>query len=113
MNRLNVEDQIRLFCAWFSSWGAAQRAVFLDQLVAKVTPEKLFALTEAIHLSNEAEPVSPEGCTHFDEQCKYFYRCLSGWSVEQSNAFLSELEAIDYTAVCVFYDKVASTAGQA
>ena len=109
---MNVEDQVRLFCAWFSSWEPAQRAIFLDQLVAKVTPEKLFALTQAINLSNNAEPVAPEECRHFDEQCKYFHRCFSGWSVEQGNCFLSELEAIDYAAVCIFYDKVASTAGQ-
>ena len=110
---MDVESQMQLFCTWFSSWDAVQRATFLDQLVAKVTPEKLFALTEAIHLSNDAELVSPEVCKHFDEQLKYFHRCFSGWSVEQSNGFLSELEAIDYAAVCIFYDKVASTAGQA
>ena len=108
---MNVEDQMRLFCAWFTSWDAGQRAVFLDQLVAKVTPEKLFALTQAIDLSNTVGPVSPDGCTSFDEQCKYFNRCFSGWSAEQSNRFLNELESIDYAAVCKFYDNVAGTTG--
>lgn len=109
---MNVEDQMQLFCVWFSSWGPDQRAVFLDQLVAKVTPEKLFALTQAINLSNTAEPVPPDSCKNFDEQCKYFYSCFSRWSAEQSNRFLTELESIDYAAVCLFYDKVASTVGQ-
>ena len=85
--------------------------MFLDQLVARVTPEKLFALTQAIDL-NTVEPISPENCIDFNEQCKYIYRRISTWSVEQSNLFLSELENIDYSALCAFYDKVASTAGQ-
>lgn len=109
---MNVEDQMRLFRVWFSSWDAGQRMIFLDQLVAKVTPEKLFALTQAIELSNTVEPVSPQNCINFDDQCKYFYRCFSHWSAEQSNYFLNELENIDYVALCRFYDKVASTAGQ-
>lgn len=109
---VSVGEQMQLFNEWFSSWDAGQRAMFLDQLVARVTPEKLFALTQAIDLSNTAEPVSSENCINFDVQCKYFYRCFSVWTTEQKNHFLSELEVIDYAAVCTFYDKVASTAGQ-
>ena len=105
-------DEMRLFCAWFASWTSDQRALFLDRLVARVTPEKLFALTQAIDLSGTDEPALPESCKTFDEQLKYFYRRFSGWSAEQGNRFLSELEAIDYAAVCTFYDKVADTAGQ-
>jgi len=109
---MNVEDQMRLFCDWFSSWDAVQRTVFLDRLVARVTPEKLFALTQAISFSEAVQQVTPEDCKNFDEQCRYCYHCLSGWSAEQSNNFLSKLEAIDYAAICTFYDKIASTAGQ-
>ena len=107
-----VDGQTQLFCTWFSSWDGNQRAMFLDQLVARVTPEKLFAMTQAIDLSNVAEITSPGNCCDFNEQCKHIYRCVSAWSVEQSNRLLSELENIDYAALCIFYDKVASTAGQ-
>ena len=110
---MDANDQMRLICGWFSSWDERQRAIFLDKLVAKVTPDKLFALAQSIHLSNdEPKPTSPENCRSFEEQCKYFHRCFYNWSAEQSNSFLSELEAIDYAAICTFYDKVASTAGQ-
>lgn len=107
-----MDYQIQLFCTWFSSWDSSNRATFLDQLVARVTPEKLFALTQVIDLTSTVEPISPENCIDFSEQCKYIYRCISAWPVEQSNRFLSELENIDYAALCAFYDKVASTAGQ-
>ena len=110
---MDVNEQMRIICGWFSSWDDSQRAIFLDQLVAKVTPEKLFALAQGIHLSNDnPTPISPEDCVSFDEKCQYFHRCFLGWSAEQSNTFLSELEAIDYPAICTFYDKVANTAGQ-
>jgi len=106
-----VESQVRLICSWFSSWDAAKRARFLDRLVAKVTPEKLFALTQSVSLS-EREQIASESSITFHDQVKYFEHCFARWSTDQRNYFVNMLENIDYNVVCAFYDKVASTAGE-
>ena len=107
----DVESEVRLICGWFYSWNVEKRRQFLDRLVAKVTPDKLFALAQAVSLS-ESEQISAEGCTTFSNQIKYFEHCFAGWSTEQRNYFVNLLENIDYNVVCAFYDKVACTAGQ-
>ena len=106
-----VGSQVHLICSWFSSWDVTKRAHFLDRLVAKVTPDKLFALTQSVNLS-ESEQITADSCTTFNDQLKYFEYCFAGWSTEQRNYFVNILESIDYNVVCAFYDKVASTAGQ-
>jgi len=106
-----VESEVSLVTSWFSSWDVAKKEHFLDRLVAKVTPDKLFALTQFVTLS-ESERVVSESCTTFKDQVEYFDRCFANWSTEQRNYFVNKLESIDYNVMCTFYDKVASTAGQ-
>ena len=106
-----VESEISLVTSWFSSWDVAKKEHFLDRLVAKVTPDKLFALTQFVTLS-ESERVVSESCTTFKDQVEYFDRYFANWSTEQRNYFVNKLESVDYNVMCAFYDKVASTAGQ-
>ena len=103
--------EMDIFWQWFQSWPTMQRRQFLDKLVPKVTPHKLFALAEGLVLSSQTSP-PPErwqDCGTFEEQVAYFNRHLDRWTAEEANRFLNGLEEIDESAMNEFYVKVAST----
>jgi len=98
------------FCwQWFRSWSAVQRRIFLDKLVSKATPHKLFALAEGLMSQRTSPPENWQDCRTFEEQVAYCNFCLSRWTAEEANQFLNGLEEIDESAVNDFYAKVAST----
>lgn len=94
---------------WYRSWDRAQRTTFLEKLVPRVTPHKLFALTERMAMQATVAPVSWERCLTFEQQLAYFHGCLDGWSADEANTFLQGLEEIDEPAMNEFYAKIAST----
>lgn len=102
--------EMKISWQWFQSWSTIQRRQFLDKLVLKVTPHKLFALAEGLVLSSQTSPPERwQDCRTFEEQVAYFNKCLKRWTAEEANRFLNGLEEIDESAMNEFYVKVAST----
>ncbi len=102
-------SQMHVVWQWFRSWEKAQRTIFLEKLVPRVTPHKLFAMTERMGVQSVAAPTSWEHCLTFEQQVAFFHGCLDGWSADEANTFLQGLEEMDELAVNEFYAKVAST----
>ena len=98
---------------WFEKWNSHQRRVFLESLLPKIVPEKLFAHTSRLNLEqDQACPVSPELCVSFNQQLLYCHNCLDKWTADDSNQFINILEDVDRTALYLFYDMIAATAGE-
>ena len=98
---------------WFEKWNSHQRRVFLESLLPKIVPEKLFARTSRLNLEqDQACPVSPELCVSFNQQLLYCHSCLDKWTADDSNQFINILEDVDRTALYLFYDMIAATAGE-
>lgn len=108
MAALTHSSEMKIFWQSFHRWDAVQRRAFLERLVPKVTPHKLFAMTARL-LSSAAAPERWEDCKTFEEQVAYFHCCLDRWTADEANAFLRGLEEIDERAMNEFYTKVAST----
>ena len=106
--------QMRVVWKWFEEWDTAQRREFLERLVPLVTPNKLFALAQKLAVSVVVDSATcstiPNQCHSFQDKWAFFNRLLSKWTEKEANVFLNGLEDIDYTAMCRFYDHLASTA---
>ena len=108
----STHEKMEIFWQWFREWGESERRVFLETLLPKITPNKLFALTETLMSSKATPPANWRDCSTFTEQLAYFHACLDQWSPEEGNRFLDYLEEIDYTAMSNFYDKIAAAVKQ-
>ena len=102
-------EEMQIFWQWFRGWDAEERRIFLERLVPKVTPNKLFAMVELAHIHSTSPPENLRDCKTFGDQLKYFHSCLDQWSAEEANGFLSGLEEIDESAMGEFYARIAST----
>lgn len=105
----NKQEEKEVFWQWFRLWSEAERRVFLEKLLPRITPNKLFALTENLLSSQVVKPPSSwRECRTFAEQTAYILSCLDRWSPEEGNQFLDYLEEIDYGVMSEFYDKIAA-----
>ena len=103
------QEEMEIFWQWFRLWSETERRVFLEKLLPRITPNKLFALTEDLMSSQAAKPpASWRECRVFAEQTAYILSCLDQWSPEEGNLFLDYLEEIDYGVMSEFYDKIAA-----
>lgn len=103
-------EEMQVFWQWFRGWDAEERRIFLEKLLPKVTPNKLFAMVELAGIHSTRPPESLRDCRTFGDRLKYFHSRLDHWSAEEANGFLSGLEEIDESVMGEFYAKIASTA---
>ena len=106
--KTSTEEEMQIFWEWFKQWGEAERRLFLEKLLPKITPHKLFAMTENMLSGQKSAPSSWRECGTFEEQLLYFHTCLDRWTAEEGNRFLDHLEEIDYGVMSEFYDKIAA-----
>ncbi len=106
---------------WFQTWTFSQRMIFLESLVAKIVPDKLFAQASRLNMGSPDSPQARQADNqgHDPSQCKLFYEQLlysqiriDEWSADDSNRFLNMLEEIDRIALYRFYDMIAATVGE-
>ena len=95
---------------WFREWTQEQRIAFLQRLLPKVVPHKLFSKLAEANLQQTA-CVDWSDCRTFEQQLVYIDLCLKQWTVDEANKFVSGLEEIDELAIARFYDMIASTVG--
>ena len=110
----SVGNDMKYMIDWFENWTASQRMMFLEPVVAKIVPDKLFAraLRLTMNSSRDRFPNDPTQCKLFDEQLLYSLNCLDKWNADDSNRFLTLLEEIDRIALYHFYDMIAATVGE-
>ena len=104
-----TRDEMQMFWHWFHEWDAEKRRIFLEKLVPKITPNKLFAMAELMGFHSTNPPEKSSDCKTFGDQLMYFHSRLDQWTAEEANGFLGGLEVIDESAMDEFYAKVAST----
>lgn len=100
---------------WFKNWTFPQRIAFLESVVSKVVPHKLFAMASRLSLQQQTEVPyldNPLQCNCFEEQLTFCHKCLDKWTADDCNHFLNILEDIDRIALYQFYDMIAATAGE-
>ena len=102
-------EEMQLFWHWFRGWDTERRRIFLEKLVPKVTPNKLFAMAESIGIHSVCPPENLRDCKTFGDRLKYFHSRLDQWTAEEANGFLNGLEEIDESVMGEFYAKIAST----
>ncbi|XP_048373485.1 uncharacterized protein C14orf119 homolog [Sphaerodactylus townsendi] len=102
-------QEIRCLLHWLSSWAPAQRGRFLQDLVDKAVPCKVLPLLEGLAgLSMEAgKPPSIFEC-----QMRLWDQWFRGWSENERNEFVRQLEEVEPDMASRFYQEVAKTAGQ-
>ena len=111
-----INFEIKHMLEWFTSWDSSQRRLFLESVLPKVVPHKLFAQTSRMNLneeeSSQRHPSEPSNCTTFQQQLLFCHKCLEKWAADSANHFMTLLEDIDRSALYSFYDMIASTAGE-
>ena len=100
--------EMQTFLKWFQDWDTAKRREFLEKLLPKLTPHKLFAMTAEL-MSPRTHPAQAENCRTFEEQVAYLISHSDKWTADEGNQFLSGLEEIDESIMNEFYLMVAST----
>ena len=103
-----ADEQISAVLHWFVHWTSTNRDIFLDNLLCKAVPNKLFTIVEAMSslgVNNQLQSM-------FHCQLRLFDNWFRGWTENQQNYFLQQLEHIDYPFVERLNKKVAETSGQ-
>ena len=104
-----ADEQISAVIYWFVHWTSAQRNDFLDNLLCKAVPNKIVTIVEAmssLDMNNSGEH------SMFSCQLRLFDNWFKGWSDEQRNKLLEQLEHIDAPFVERLNNCVAATSGQ-
>uniref|UniRef100_A0ABM5EJ17 Uncharacterized protein C14orf119 homolog n=1 Tax=Pogona vitticeps TaxID=103695 RepID=A0ABM5EJ17_9SAUR len=102
-------QEMRCLLHWLSSWSPAQRERFVHSLAEKAVPCKVLSLLDGLAgLSVEAgKPPSIFEC-----QMRLWDQWFRGWSQEECNEFVRQLEEALPEVASRFYQEVAGTAGQ-
>ena len=102
------EAEMQTFLKWFQEWDTTKRREFLEKLLPKVTPHKLFAMTAGL-MSTHTHPTQAQNCITFEDKVAYIHSSSDKWSADEGNQFLCGLEEIDESIMNEFYAMVAST----
>jgi len=103
-----ANEQMSAVLYWFVHWTSAQRDSFLDDLVCKAVPNKILTIIEAMNsLGMNSSEQSMFHC-----QLRLFDNWFKGWSDDERNCFLQQLERIDILFVERLNNRVALTCGQ-
>ena len=105
---LSSEQEMELLWTWFREWSTLKRRQFLDSIVPRVVPNKLFSQMTQLSISKEVNK-QWDHCSTFDDQLAFAHQCLDRWTADQANYFTTALEDIDQSAVYEFYHKIAAT----
>ena len=110
----NDDEQVRIMWKWFKEWDSHQRKLFLESLVPKVVPNKLFSQLSRLNMKSSSQNTSMNvyECQTFENQLRFIHSCLDNWTADKANDFVTGLEEIDRTAVYTFYDMIAATVGE-
>lgn len=103
-----ADEQISAVLYWFVHWTSEQRDSFLENLLCKAVPNKLFTVVEAMNklaMSNSDQSM-------FNCQLRLFDGWFRGWRDDQRNYFLHQLEHIDAPFVERLNNRVTATCGQ-
>lgn len=112
-SKTSVREEMEQCWSWFQQWSDHERKTFFEKLAPRVTPHKLFAMTERMSLSSM--PTSSDtqykasDCRSFEDQIAFFHLCLHQWTADEGNAFVNRLEEIDYLSVMYLYDLIAES----
>ena len=115
-SKTSVREEMECCWMWFQQWSEAERKTFFEKLAPRVTPHKLFALTERMSISSlpTAGDVrfKASECRSFEDQIAFFHLCLDQWTADEANTFVNGLEEIDYLSVMFLYDLIAESVNQ-
>ena len=113
-SKTSVREEMECCWMWFQQWSDDQRKTFFKKLAPRVTPHKLFALTERMSLSSTPADarLKASECRTFEDQIVFFHLCLNQWTADEANAFVNGLEEIDYLSVMFLYDLIAESVNQ-
>ena len=104
-----ADEQMSAVIYWFVHWTSAQRDDFVANLICKAVPNKLVTIVEAMSTLGLN---GSGGQSMFSCQLRLFDNWFKGWSDEQRNNFLEQLEHIDAPFVERLNNCVAATSGQ-
>lgn len=111
----SVAVDMSFMIQWFTIWTNNQRMTFLESVVPKVVPHKLFAMASRLTLQQSQTddyPSNPLECNCFEQQLKFCHLCLDRWTADDCNHFMNLLEDVDRPALYRFYDMIAATVGE-
>uniref|UniRef100_A0A3Q3JNF2 Uncharacterized protein n=1 Tax=Monopterus albus TaxID=43700 RepID=A0A3Q3JNF2_MONAL len=104
---VTLQEQ-RCVLSWFQGWTATQRERFLQDLLGKAVPGKVYTLLDSLS-SLQVKDRLPN---IFECQLRLWTQWFESWGEDERNHFLHMLEEQDPTFVAHFYNSVASTAGK-
>ena len=99
-----TSQEMKCTLHWFASWLGSQCEPFQKDLVAKTVLGKLQPLLESLEQIPEILPCISECQLHLRD--KWFW----GWTEQQHNKFVRQLEVSKPDFVAKFYQAVAATA---
>ncbi|ETE64664.1 hypothetical protein L345_09569 [Ophiophagus hannah] len=100
-------QEMRCLLHWLSSWTPAQRERFLQDLVDKAVPWKLFPLLESLS-GLRVESGKPP--TIYECQMRLWNQWFRSWSEAERNEFVRQMEEEMPDLAGRFYREVAATA---
>ncbi|XP_078063770.1 uncharacterized protein C14orf119 homolog [Mustelus asterias] len=103
-----TSQEIRCVLHWFGGWTAAQREVFLGQLVRRAVPGKVWSLLDDLGGLGLGERPP----TLFHCQLRLWGRWFEGWTEVERNSLVARLEEMEPDFVARFYHEVAATVGK-
>jgi hypothetical protein len=103
-----ADEQMSAVLYWFVHWTSDQRDSFLQNLLCKAVPNKLFTIVEAMN----SLAVNSSEQSMFNCQLRLFDNWFRDWTDDQRNYFLQQLEHVDALFVERLNDRIVATCGQ-
>ncbi|XP_062813598.1 uncharacterized protein C14orf119 homolog isoform X2 [Anolis carolinensis] len=104
-----TSQEMRCLLHWLSGWSSAQRECFIRDMVDKAVPWKVLPLLEGL-AGLSMDPGKPPSI--FECQMRLWDQWFRGWTQEERNEFVRQMEEALPEVASRMYQEIAATAGK-